>query len=1242
MIHGLGLRLFSCAAYLLLFVFLSACSNKDLYISKRFDSVSAGDLSSQAEVDKVLFFFGDLGEGDAISRFSRRLAREHLGKHDPLLTTTVVLGTRSSIRVPDTSSVHFERYLEELSEQLSVFEGYKGSLFFIPGYLNADVGGDATFHLQAYQRLVEDVLSRKVFRPRDGFPGPGEKRLDDESKLYMLNTEWWFNSYEKPFGETEDYELESASDFIAEIEREVKKNDKEHLFFATQHPLSSIGEHGGFFALKRHLLPLPVVGTGIATYRRFVGNQEDLSHPLYRSYRLEMNRILSRLEDPIVVSGHERNFQYFRQPGERVVAHHITASTMGEPRFVSQGRGWQFTASRSGFVKIIVHKDDSIWLEAWSPHPKTEEGERIYRGIIREPQLSKDDAVEKVDVADMIPDFRDSMITVAANPKYDNAGFVKGALLGYHNRDLWSAAVRVPVIDIETEKGGLTPIKIGGRGQSNTIRFKGNDGHEYMLRSVDKVAGKTWPSTLRNTFVNELTQDQFSFLNPYSALAVPPLAEAAGVYHTYPKIFYVPKDPRLSGFSEKLSDELALFEIRPDEDLSDFKNFGYSKDVISTAKMWRLVNSDQDFRVDQRKLARARLFDMLIADWDRHEDQWRWAAQEPPDKKGKIYEPIPRDRDVAFMKMNGLIPTFAKYAFLVEYQDFREHFGYFKGFNKNSFRLARRFTNEVSADEWAEIARDIQNRITDEVIEEALAQWPDSIQALTGEYFKRILKIRRDKLVDVSQRYYRILAEVVDIPGTHKKDRFEVNRLDDDWVEVSIFKLSKKGKREQRTYHRVFNVHETREIRLYGLRDDDTFYVDGSVKNSLVVRIIGGTGQDSIVDHSSVKKGRSKKTVVYDTPQGTTLDVDAETKVLLKDDPRHLRYNPGDIPYDLTHPVVFISRDRDNGLFIGGGVKVTKHGFRKEPHAVTHQIMANFASFTQAFNVVYSGSYIDFMGELDGGLEMKALAPNNIRNFFGLGNNTRNDIEEDDFNQAEIQRLSFNPFLIHQLDEFSTLKLGTFLEYTLVEENADGITGQPLPGLRTPISGDFVLSGYDASWILSTIDDPGNPKIGFYWDNTLSTKFDLNHPGNNFTSFSSAFSTYLSPSFSPQFTIAFRSGIKHVEGKFPFFESASLGGISNLRGFRADRFNGETAFFNNFDLRFKLFETNNYFIPGEVGMVMFTDVGRVWTDGESSRFWHTGYGGGLWYNLYKLVIIRVEVGVSTETTNTLVGMGFFF
>ncbi len=62
--------------------------------------------------------------------------------------------------------------------------------------------------------------------------------------------------------------------------------------------------------------------------------------------------------------------------------------------------------------------------------------------------------------------------------------------------------------------------------------------------------------------------------------------------------------------------------------------------------------------LDEASYIRARLFDMLIGDWDRHEDQWRWASFKENGKT--IYRPIPRDRDQAFSIMaDGALLNFA-------------------------------------------------------------------------------------------------------------------------------------------------------------------------------------------------------------------------------------------------------------------------------------------------------------------------------------------------------------------------------------------------------------------------------------------------------------------------------------------------------------------------------------------------------------------------------------------------------
>ena len=141
--------------------------------------------------------------------------------------------------------------------------------------------------------------------------------------------------------------------------------------------------------------------------------------------------------------------------------------------------------------------------------------------------------------------------------------------------------------------------------------------------------------------------------HPYSALGVPLMAQAAGIPHTYPQYLWVPKQPSLDSLNKKYGDKLYLFEQRPAGDWSNADNLGNFKKFIGSDELLDKMYRDNGVQVDQLAFAKARLFDMLTGDWDRHWDQWKWGMIEKGDQK--IYEPIPTDRDQAFFKDNGVL-----------------------------------------------------------------------------------------------------------------------------------------------------------------------------------------------------------------------------------------------------------------------------------------------------------------------------------------------------------------------------------------------------------------------------------------------------------------------------------------------------------------------------------------------------------------------------------------------------------
>jgi hypothetical protein len=97
----------------------------------------------------------------------------------------------------------------------------------------------------------------------------------------------------------------------------------------------------------------------------------------------------------------------------------------------------------------------------------------------------------------------------------------------------------------------------------------------------------------------------------------------------------------------------------------------------------------------------------------------------------------------------------------------------------------------------------------------------------------------------------------------------------------------------------------------------------------------------------------------------------------------------------------------------------------------------------------------------------------------------------------------------------------------------------------------------------------------------------------------------------PDLTV--RVGGRHVWGdSFPVDESAFIGGRETIRGYRYSRFAGRSSAFGSAELRVPLFELE-LLTRGRLGVLAFEDIGRVWWDTGDSRRWHSGYGGGLWF-----------------------------
>jgi len=1132
--------------------------------------------------------------------------------------------------MPDEESPNYGESLRKHNAIVNRIKDYPGEIVFIPGNRDwAKEKGKGWESVVSQEKYIEEFLNRgNTYLPDEGCPGPVEIELTDDITLIVINSQWWFQKYKKPELDG-DCDIEDENDLYIRIEDAIRRNTGKKIIFAAHHPLFSIGNHGGYFPFRLNIFPLtkfnsslliPLPGFFYTGYRKYFGDTQDLANPDYKAFKQNLLEILKKYPDIIYAAGHERNLQYFEN-GE---LHHIVSGGGGEATFIAgRENKTDFAAQSTGFAKLSFYKNGDVWLQFFCPGENGEKTVLFNKKLYSKPPFNP---AKKEKILQNI-DFGDSVVHVKLSDRYLKGKFHR-FLMGDNYREIWNTEVDFPVFDIGKEKGGLSIIKRGGGQQTLSVRLEDKDGKQYVLRSVNKNVEKALPEEMQNTVAIDVVQDGISASHPYAAVTVPELADAAGVMHTNPKLVWVPDDPRLGIYRKDLANGVFLFEERPAGNREDVESFGRSEDIVNTAETIKKTNDKHDHIVDQGAVLRARLFDILINDWDRHDDQWRWAIF----KEGgaKIYRPIPRDRDQVYFVNEGILMWIASRKWAVrKFQGFDSTIRDVVGLGFNSRYFDRAFLSEPGLKDWLAVANDIKTRVTDSVIHEAIEELPPEIYAMSGKDIEKKLKSRRDSLPEYAEEFYRFLAKGVDVVGTDERDLFHVQRMESGNTKVEVFALSdKKGKVKGKLYERTFLPDETREIRLYGLKDDDEFVLEGEAEKGIKVRIIGGKDKDKVKDSSGVK-GLSKKTVIYERKdKKNKLNPGRETKVYLSKKKSIDDYNRKQFKFDKVMPLATGGYNIDDGIFLGSGVSIKKYNFRDSSF---HRLTGKMAFQTGAFEMGYKGLVSSvsqiFDLEIDAGLSV----PKGVDNYFGPGNETKKITDSRRFYRVRYFYGWLNPKLRHQVNQSMSYSVGAFYQYYEVTDTTGRFIGQLYPDVlsKSAYSGHS-YTGLNTGLTIDTRDDKALPQRGIFWETKAMGFHGLKDGGDNFVKLQSDLSFYLSFQKDPRFVFAARAGGAANIGDYEFYHANFLGRKTNLRGFRENRFAGDQSFYQNTEIRVKLKNIHNYLFNGQAGLLLFNDVGRVWAKGENSNKWHNGYGAGFWISPFNATAITLTYGRSKE------------
>lgn len=788
--------------------------------------------------------------------------------------------------------------------------------------------------------------------------------------------------------------------------------------------------------------------------------------------------------------------------------------------------------------------------------------------------------------------------------------------------------------------GGLDIIQRGGGMQTKSLRVQNKQGKEYVLRSVNKFPENAIPAPLRQTIAKEIVQDQISASNPYSALAVARLAEAAGIVHTNPQIVYLPDDPLLGIYRKDFGNALYLFEER--ETAGKIKD---SKvEFFSTSKMLKELQKDNDNQVQQKDVLRARLFDLWIADWDRHDDQWRWYAQKG--KNGLEFSPMPRDRDQAFFVNEGFFPKIASRKWLnPKFQGFGYDLKNVNGFMYNGRFFDRSFLNELDKKDWEKVIEDWLPRLSEDAIKEAFEDWPRTVAEKDREIIQDKLLARKNWLKEKSIEYYRFLAREVDVRGSKKDEEFQIKQLKNGKVEIEIRKINKSGKVTNRIYDRTFLPQETQEIRLYGLKGDDRFVWKGDGKREILIRIIPGEGKKTWVDSAQLSGKKDRVYVLH--KEGTSIPSANSFQIKTAPDRNYLNYDRTEFRYDKLMPLVSIEYNKDDGIFLGAGVRWEKHGFKKNPFAAYHEVSGNFAFRTAAFNIEYKGMAVDLIKKWDLVWNADVKAPNYVFNYFGAGNNS--DFNQQEFN-IDFYQTRFNWYELNvglQTDLGGSGKFSIGPSYQVYrfdpDENENTFITSPSSDID-PLRLDQAKF-YGGITSLIEFDRRDNVKLptrGFYFRQETKHLQGLNASARNFTSVSGEIRLFWAFRYPSKLVWANRLGGGKNFGEYEFFQGQTLGGMNNFRGSRRYRFNGDAVVYNNLEFRLQLFNFKSPILPATVGMLGFYDIGRVWLKGEKSNTWHNSIGGGIWLAPINQFVATFSVGFTREETLPFITFGYQF
>ena len=1063
------------------------------------------------------------------------------------------------------------------------------------------------------EKEIEEIiekgkLTNVVLVTEKGCPGPFEVKINPYTTMIALNSQWWNHKFQKPIPSDALCKFITDEDIAEEIDDIIGENENKNILIAAHHPIRSLGNYGGRFSFVDNLLPFPIVGSFINGYKANVGGIYDLNNERLQKYTYMLYNELYFHSNVIFASGHEKNHQIQKEVDNIL----INSGSLKEGKYSPSDYSTILQDNAAGFIKIEYkasgavnskfiglnkgNKENLLFNSACTPG--AEDGQ-VDQNASYIPCSTNDDLQDQ----DIITEYA----TIKPGEGYEYNWFTK-LWLGEHHRPTWITPVTVPYLRITEDYNNLSPLKVGGGRQTLSLKFLNEEGKRLTFRSVDKEPRKALNYELRQSIVGKLFEDQTSAQHPFGALPAASMLDHLDILHANPKLYVLPDTDALGGFQGMYGGMLGMLEENPGKKDKNGAYFANADDILQSRKLFRELYDDKKNKIAADEFLRARLFDILIGDWSKHENNWKWAEYEQEDSS--LFRPIPRDRDHVFSKWDGILPWIADREWLLPNT---EGFDYeIDGFQSAVFQarsLDRCVLTEACKEMYTEQAFYIQRELTDERIRAAVLSIPKESFEIEGEVIIAKLIKRRADLQKYASSYFEWINKDVVILGSAKDDVFEVYNHGDTLF-VDIYEEKKGRKVGKPLISRYLANDVTELVRIYGLGEEDIFNVNIDRDLNMKVVLLGG---DQVDQYNISNDGNNTK-VIDSKKEVESLAVKT---IEIRDNWHKHRYtyDRHAKQFNSYFPLISLGYNNFNGFSLRSSTSWTRHRWDKPDYHMRHSLSLSLSSAGD-YGFRYNGDLRHFYGKSDLIWNATFANPDFFDSYYGQGNFSRIDplLDGENYYISTFNnyRLTTGVRRIFWGESFAQIQTGfdfyvnKEIENTILENEVELLGANEQLGIIPVILNldiDFRDNGtFPKKGSRLTIDG--------YAGSITNKDYDL------FATIGGTLEQYFSTYNLRPFTLGLKVGGVKGLSEVPFYLQPRLGGNSGLRGYTSNRFFGRSMIYFNSELRWMMFKDDEASIPYEFGVIGFYDIGKVSNndfDNDVPTRFYSGYGGGVFF-----------------------------